>query len=106
MTFLYEYVCGNHRVWGAQGIAEAKIIHIGNDQSTKAFDMMRVEVKKYAEASAKDDELKVQQCRRYVLGANKDDVLGFRMDEFRAMLKSLDRKIDELAAGIGSPRTG
>lgn len=75
MTFFYEYVCGNHRVWGAQNIAEAKIIHIGHDQSSKAFDMMAVEVKKYAEASSKEDELMVERCRRYVIGAKKDDVL-------------------------------
>ena len=46
-----------------------------------------------------------RDAMRVVLnGANKDDVLGFRMDEFSALLKSLDRKIDELAAGIGSTR--
>lgn len=40
-----------------------------------------------------------RDAMRVVLnGAKKDDVLGFRMDEFRAMLKSLDRKIDELSA--------
>ncbi|WP_315792287.1 hypothetical protein [Bradyrhizobium sp. SZCCHNRI1002] len=75
MTFLYEYVCGNHRVWGVQNVAEAKVIHIGRDQSSKAFDMMQVEVKKYAETSAADDELRIQRCRRHVLGAKKDDVL-------------------------------
>jgi hypothetical protein len=75
MTFFYEYVCGNHRVWGAQNIEECKIIHIGRDQSSKAFDTMAVEVKKYAEASAHDDELMVERCRRYVIGAKKDDVL-------------------------------
>ena len=35
-------------------------------------------------------------------GANKDDVLGFRMEEFCVLLKNLDRKIDELAAGMTS----
>lgn len=75
MTFFYEYVCGNHRVWGAQNIEECKIIHIGKDQASKAFDTMAVEVKKYAEASAQDDELMVERCRRYVIGAKKDDVL-------------------------------
>ena len=47
-----------------------------------------------------------RDAMRVVLnGANKDDVLGFRMDEFRALLKSLDRKIDELAAGITSSKS-
>jgi hypothetical protein len=110
MTFLYEYVCGNHRVWGAQGIAEAKIIHIGNDQSTKAFEMMRVEVKKYAEASAKDDELKVQRCRHHVLGADKDAVLDA---VFKLKVPVLTKKIAKQAYDLaeqrvdwyGSPRT-
>jgi hypothetical protein len=35
-------------------------------------------------------------------GATRDDLLGFRMDEFGAMLKDLDRKLDQLAAGIES----
>ncbi len=75
MSFLYEYVCGNHRVWGAQNINEARIIHIGHDQSAKAFQMMTVEVKKYAESSAADDELKVERARTYQIGATKDEVL-------------------------------
>ncbi len=29
-TFLYNYVCGNHIVWGAQNIRELKIIHRGH----------------------------------------------------------------------------
>lgn len=46
-----------------------------------------------------------RDAMRVVLdGANKDDVLGYRMDEFRTLLKSLDRKIDELAAGISLSR--
>lgn len=35
-------------------------------------------------------------------GVNRDDVLGFRMEEFGALLKDLDRKLDQLAAGIES----
>lgn len=33
-------------------------------------------------------------------GVNQGDVLGLRMDEFRSLLKNLDKKIDQLAAGI------
>jgi hypothetical protein len=46
-----------------------------------------------------------RDAMRVVLnGANKDDVLGYRMDEFRLLLTSLDRKIDVLAAGISSSK--
>jgi hypothetical protein len=35
-------------------------------------------------------------------GANREEVLGNHMDEFRAHMKSLDRKIEQLAAEITS----
>jgi hypothetical protein len=35
-TFLYQYVCGNHMVWGAQGVKNIRIPHIGN-ADTRAF---------------------------------------------------------------------
>lgn len=110
MTFWYEYVCGNHRVWGAQGIAEAKIIHIGRDQSAKAFDTLQVEVRKYAEASAADDEMKVERCRRYQIGADKDSVLDaiFKL-KVPAITKSLAGEAYDLAEKrvdwYGSPRS-
>jgi hypothetical protein len=31
-------------------------------------------------------------------GANREDVLGLRVDEIRAQLKSIDRKVGQLAA--------
>jgi hypothetical protein len=76
MSFLYEYVCGNHRVWGAQQIGEVSVVHIGKDQSNKAFDLMQVELKKYAESSARDDEAMIENARKFVIGATKDDVLN------------------------------
>ena len=47
-----------------------------------------------------------RDAMRVVLnGASRDDVLGIRMDEFRNMLKNLDREIDELAAGMTSNKS-
>ena len=51
-------------------------------------------------------ELTRDAMRVVLKGATRDDVLGLRMNEFRALLKSLDRKIDELAAGITSFKAG
>jgi len=45
-------------------------------------------------------ELTRDAMRVVLNGASHDDVLGLRMEEFRSLLKSLDRKIDQLAAGI------
>jgi hypothetical protein len=110
MTFLYEYVCGNHRVWGVQNVNEARIIHIGRDQSSKAFEMMTVEVRKYAEASSAEDEAKVLAARRYQIGADKDSVLDAI---FKLRVPAITKKIAGEAYALaekrvdwyGSPRT-
>jgi hypothetical protein len=48
-----------------------------------------------------------RDAMRVVLnGVNRDDVLGLRLDEFRSQLKNLDRKLDQLAAGMTSFKTG
>lgn len=74
MTFFYEYVCGNHRVWGAKGVAELRIKHVGNADG-RAFSQLSAELRRYADASAKDDESKIVAAQNYVLGGSKDEVL-------------------------------
>jgi hypothetical protein len=74
MTFFYEYVCGNHRVWGASGVSELRIRHVGNADE-RAFGELAVELRKYAEGSAQEDEAKVLKARAYSLGESKDAVL-------------------------------
>jgi hypothetical protein len=73
-TFLYEYICGNHRVWGATGVQELRIPHIGSADA-KAFSRLTVELKKYSDSSASETEAKIQSMRRMELGATKDEVL-------------------------------
>lgn len=110
-TFLYEYVCGNHRVWGVKNVENAKVIHIGKDQGSKAFATMQVEVAKYAEASAADDEAKIESARTFQLGATKDEVLDaiFKMKLGSAVTKQIAFDAYDLAEKrvdwYGSPRS-
>lgn len=76
MSFLYEYVCGNHRIWGATNVAEFRVIHIGHGQDRKAFQQLTCELVKYAESSAADDEAKIEAARTFQIGASKDEVLN------------------------------
>lgn len=110
MSFLYEYVCGNHRVWGAQEVEEVSVIHIGHDQSKKAFDLMEIEMKKYAEASAGDDELRVAQARAFQIGASKKEVVdaifalkfpGLGRGVIEKSYDQAEKRVD----WYGSPRT-
>lgn len=74
MTFLYEYVCGNHRVWGAKGVQEIRGVHRGQARD-KAFKTFEVEIKKYGESSATELEGQIEKARKFTLGATKDEVL-------------------------------
>jgi hypothetical protein len=74
LSFFYEYCCGNHRVWGAQGVQELRIRHTGNADE-RFYGELEVELKKYADSSAQDDEAKVTAARKFLLGATKDEVL-------------------------------
>ncbi len=74
MTFLYEYVCGNHRVWGVQGISELRVRHVGTADE-RAFRDLTVELRRYSEQNGRLEEEKVRAARAHVLGATKDEVL-------------------------------
>ncbi len=73
-TFYYEYICGNHRVWGASGVSDLRIPHIGKADE-RAFAKLTVELRKYADSSVVEDEQKVESMRTYSLGNTKDEVL-------------------------------
>lgn len=74
MTFLYEYVCGNHRVWGAQDISELRFAHMGNVEKM-AFEEIQGQLIKYAEGAATEDELLIKKMIDFSLGKSRTDVL-------------------------------
>lgn len=89
ITFYYRYICGNHIVWGAENVQQLKIIHKGmparNFQST-----MAIELKKYADSSASDDEAKIERAKRLTLGDNKDEVLDYLFGKRNLLLTRKD----------------
>lgn len=112
MTFLYDAICGNHIVWGAKGVQELRIRHVG-DANPKAFRSIRTELIKYADDSASEVEAKIRAARRYEFGATKDDAINaaFKMIS-RAGGVSISRKkfeeahdIAEVRGRYGSPRS-
>lgn len=73
-TFFYNYVCGNHMVWGASGVKEVSIRHVGNAKD-KAWAGLEAELVAYADSSSADDELKVAAMLTYKIGNDLDEVL-------------------------------
>lgn len=91
LTAAHEYVCGNHRVWGASGVKEISIRHVGRADEA-AFGQLAIELTKYADESAKDDEARIARARAYALGVDKDAVLDM---VFGLRIPQLSRKLIE-----------
>lgn len=94
-TFLYRHVCGNHIVWSASEVQQIKIVHRG--QANNRFrSQMTMELRKFAEASASEDEAKITTAKRFKIGDNKDSVLDVLFKNLRGDVsrKVLDASYD------------
>jgi hypothetical protein len=105
-TFLYEYVCGNHRVWGAQGVQQLRIPHVGNADE-RAFRRLAIELTKYADTSASLEEAKIEKAARFELGASKDEVLDkvFGLGLTRRLAEQTYALAEQREEWYGNPRS-
>jgi len=74
-TFLYNAVCGNHIVWGAEDVRELRIVHLGHTADTRAYLGMRRAVKSFADRGAGEDEASIRSARDKLLGNTRDEVV-------------------------------
>jgi len=96
MTFLYDAVCGNHIVWGAQNVNEIRIRHVGTARY-RAFSKLRIELRKYADSSVSDDELKLEKAASFKLGTTKEEVLENLFKYINKKKLALDKSVVEAA---------
>jgi hypothetical protein len=74
-TFLFNYVCGNHIVWGAEGVRELRIIH--RNQAINRFYAEAIPVlNNFVENRRLDDTIKdaVSRAMNQRIGENPDKV--------------------------------
>jgi hypothetical protein len=81
-AFLFNGVCQNHIVWGATSLFNAKVRHIG-DANTRAYRAMQVDLKRYAQESAGEQETVIARSRSLVLGKNKEEVVSALFAQIR-----------------------
>lgn len=85
MTFLYDAVCGNHIVWGAQNVKEIRVRHVG-DADSRAFRDVQMQLIEYSNESASETEAQILSARKMILGVTKDAAVD-------ALIKLLGRKV-------------
>lgn len=104
--FYYRGMCGNHIIWNASEVTELALTHRGNiRERLQAWD---VEIKRYLNESATEDEARIVDARRKLIAATKDEVLDAL---FGKRIPALTRKVIEASYDAvipeqdGDPRT-
>ena len=108
MTFLYEYVCGNHRVWGAKQVAEVRLRHVGEGLDHRAFSTLKATLINYAHTSANEDETRIERMRTIELGSNADDIVNQLFGRFKVPKKLAVQTValaDQRQDWYGNPRS-
>lgn len=72
-TFLYDSVCGNHIIWGAQEVKEVRVVHVGANAKSWRIDL--TQLADYAGASATADRRLIEASKTFRIAADKDTLL-------------------------------
>ena len=72
-TFLYQFVCGNHIVWGMKDAATFSVPHIG-DADAKSLAVFKDELQEYKDESPKLMEDTIRAAQNHKLGNTDEEV--------------------------------
>lgn len=98
IRFLYREMCGNHIIWGAEEVIELNLRHVGNIRDRmKLWD---VQIQKYLDQSANEDEAIIERAQRKQIAATKEDVLDAI---FAKKIPGLSRKAIEAGYEANKP---
>ena len=104
--FLYREMCGNHIIWGASRVMDLSLRHVGAIR--ERMQQWSVELRRYAEGSASEEEAKIASARTAQIAGTKEEVLD-RLFGLRSL--GLSRKTLEASYAAvdvdqdGDPRT-
>lgn len=73
--FLMQAVCGNHIVWGAQGVHEVRVRHTGPNPMRKALREFEAELRRYHDAAPEEEKM-IVAAKALKLGATDEEVLA------------------------------
>jgi hypothetical protein len=110
--FLMQAVCGNHIVWGAQGVHEIRVRHVGKAPLSRALRGFETELRTYLD-SAPEEERMIAAARKLVLGNTKEEILDAIVKYAKGHSLPISRKRADEAYEIackheswyGNPRT-
>lgn len=105
MTFLFKNVCGNHIIWGANGVIEIRMPHVGKIR--RKFWDARAEIKRYMDSAASIEEAAFERMTVQIAD-DKDAVLDklFGIRSLGLSRKALSASYDAVVPDEdGDPKT-
>jgi Domain of unknown function (DUF932) len=108
----FDHVCGNHIIWGAQGVREFRVRHIGECTVRASARQISKELGDYAESSSKGDEALLKRAGDFKLGDSREEAIAkvINMGRIKRVPELTERRVSDaydLAATVeryGSPR--
>ncbi len=73
-TFLYDYVCSNHILWGASNVHEVRIVHRGRANDRWVGDLRR-SLDQYSQTSAATETRVITAAMRQSFGDTREEVV-------------------------------
>lgn len=95
VLFYFDYVCGNHIVWGAKGVTEFTSRHIGEKFFDKVAQLYQA-IEKATELSSEEDIERLKKTKNILIAEKPEDVIEFVADR-TTLPVSFVRKGHEMA---------
>ena len=74
-TFLYNGICGNHIVWGAQKLGTIRVVHSGRNVHMRATRELGYKLRRYAEKSTDEERGVINEARAKLIGETEEEVI-------------------------------
>lgn len=105
LRFLYREMCGNHIIWGAEDVVDLSAVHVGNIRDR--FAGWQVEIAKYLDGSALQDEQRIATAQTKRIAGTKDELLDslFGKRQLGLTRKALEAGYAAVEDGDGDPLT-
>jgi hypothetical protein len=112
MSFLFDYVCGNHIVWGAKEVRSFKVRHVG--KARKALQTFPTMIQKLRNRGGQmAEQEKIREAITLEFGAKRDDELVEAVQKHATSRRvkltnteihnALDKAEEEADTHVGSP---
>jgi hypothetical protein len=92
--FLFRDICGNYIIWGSSDVMELSARHVGAVH--EKWSSWQFQLKRYLEASASEDEQRIEYCKQRVISDTKEGVLDklFSIRNLNLSRKTLESGYD------------